>query len=207
MTLDWSAVVSALIGTTIPGLAVYLFLLWLSGRNSRSLESHRNELTKGSAEVQHLLAKRGAQAKLWHERRVEALIEIYGAFVSYLRFLRRVLYVNDGRRNSMDPYFEFRETLDKNHLFLDDELREFIDRLSGELLLFWNWAIAQKRQPSITEDEVQRRLDFEIPQVLERRRVRVNQYADPDYHSPEPEGPNKRSQGSLNSGVAAVSAP
>jgi hypothetical protein len=203
MTLDWSAAVSALIGTTIPGLAVSLFLLWLSGRNSRSLENHKNELTKGLAEVQHLLAKRGAQSKLWHERRVEALIEIYGAFVSYLRFLRRVLYVHDGQGHSMDPYFEFRETLDKNLLFLDDELREFIDRLSGELLLFWNWSHAEKREPGITNDEVQRRLDFEIPQVLEQLRVRVNQYADPDYHPPDPEGPNKGLQGTPASGVAA----
>lgn len=111
-------------------------------------------------------------------------MEIYGAFVSYLRFLRRQLYVAGTSRESMDPYFEFRETLDKNLLFLDDDLNKFVIGLSGELLAFWNWGMRQNREPGINSDEVQRRLDFEIPQILERLRIRVNQYADPDYTTP-----------------------
>ena len=184
MVIDWSALVSALIGTTIPGLAVSAFLLWLNNRSSKSIENHKKELTKQLAEVQHLLGKESTKYRFWHEQRVTALVEIYGAFVSYLRFLRRRLYVAGASRESMDPYFEFRETLDKNLLFLDDDLNKFVIGLSGELLEFWNWAMRQKREPGINDDEVQRRLDFEIPQVLERLRVRVNQYADPDYTKP-----------------------
>ncbi len=181
MSIDWSSFISALLGTAIPGLAVSILLLWLNNRSSKSIETHKNELSSRLAEVQHLLAKEGVKSNLWHEQRVEALIEIYRAFASYLRFLRKALYVpNSGEL--MDPYFEFRETLDKNLLFLDDELGKFINTLSGELLLFWNWAMSQKREPGITNDEVQKRLDFEIPTVLERLRIRVNQYADPDYN-------------------------
>ena len=187
MSIDWSAFVSALLGTTIPGLVVSVLLLWLNNRSSKSIETYKNELSSRLTEVQHVLAKEGTRSKLWHERRVEALVEIYGAFASYLRFLRKMLYV-PGTRGSMDPYFEFRETLDKNLLFLDDDLGKFINTQSGELLLFWNWAMSQKREPGITDDEVQKRLDFEIPGVLERLRVKINEYADPDYHR-VPSGP------------------
>lgn len=184
MVIDWSAFVSALIGTTIPGLVVSIYLLWLNYRSSKSIENHKKELTKQIAEVQHLLGKERTKYRFWHEQRVTALVEIYGAFVTYLRFIRRQLYVAGASGRSMDPYFEFQETLDKNLLFLDDDLNKFIIGLSGELLQFWNWAMEQRREPGITNDEVKRRLDFEIPQVLERLRVRVNLYADPDYTVP-----------------------
>jgi hypothetical protein len=184
MIFDWPTFLSALIGTTIPGLVVSIFLLWLHNRSSKSIETYKNAFTKQITEVQHLLGKEGAKYRYWHEQRVVALIEIYGAFVSYLRFLRRQLYVCHESRESMDPYFEFRETLDKNLLFLDDDLTKFVHGLSGELHEFWNWAMRQEREPGINDDEVQRRLDFEIPKVLERLRVRVNQYADPDYAEP-----------------------
>jgi hypothetical protein len=180
MTIDSSAFISGLLGNTIPGLLVAVLLLWLNNRSSKSIESYKNELSGRLSEVQHTLTKESAKSKLWHERRVEALIEIYGAFTSYLHFLRQALYLPESKV-PMDPYFEFRETLDENLLFLDDELGQFIITLSGELLLFWNWAHRQKREPGITNDEVQRRLDNDIPAVLERLRVRVNEYADPDY--------------------------
>lgn len=180
MSIDWAAFVSALLGTTIPGLSVSVFLLWLNNRSSKSIETHKNQLSSRLAEVQHLLAKEGTRSKLWHERRVEALIEIYGAFASYVRFMRSALYI-PGAHGSMDPYFEWRETLDKNLLFLDDDLGNFINTLSGELIIFWNWAMGQRRESGTAGDEVQKRLDFEIPGVLERLRVRINRYADPDY--------------------------
>ena len=182
MHFDSSAFLSALLGTTIPGFIVSILLLWLNNRSSKSVESYKTDLSSRLSEVQHALAKEGAKSKLWHERRIDALIDIYIAFTSYLDFLRRKLYV-DGAREPMDPYFEFRRALDKNLLFLDDDLGTFVNSLHGELLVFWNWAHVQQREPGITNDEVQRRLDFEIPLVLERLRVRINQYADPDYRS------------------------
>ena len=113
MQFDWSTFLSALLGTTIPGLLVSILLLWLNNRSSKSIESHKSELSRQLTEVQHILAKEGAKSKLWHERKVEALIEIYVAFTSYLDFLRRALYLA-GSREPMDPYFEFRRALDKN---------------------------------------------------------------------------------------------
>jgi hypothetical protein len=179
---DSSAFLSALLGTTIPGLFVSILLLWLNYRSSKSIESHKTELSRRLAEVQHVLAKEGEKSNLWHERRVNALIDIYIAFTSYLDFLRRALYIA-GSAVNLDPAWEFRRVLDKNLLFLDDDLRTFINSLHVELLLFWNWAHSQKREPGITDDDVQMRLDHEIPLVLERLRVRVNQYADPDYRT------------------------
>lgn len=59
-------------------------------------------------EVRRALVRRRwflTQYRLWHEQRVTALMEIYGAFVSYLRFLRRQLYVACASRESMNPVF------------------------------------------------------------------------------------------------------
>lgn len=103
MTFDSSAFISGLLGNTIPGVLVSILLLWLNNRSIKGVESYKNELSGRLTEVQHSLTKEGAKSKLWHERRVEALIEIYGAFVSYLDFLRLALYYADSRV-SMDPY-------------------------------------------------------------------------------------------------------
>jgi len=156
-------------------------LLWLNNRSTRSLENYKTELARSLAQLQHT----NAQATLWHERRVSALVEIYDAFRLYLDFLRRALYVPRSRV-SLDPYHDFRRTLDKNLLYLDDDLQSFVTQLQGELLLFWNWAHGQVRKEGITDDAVQQKLDYEVPLVLERLRQRVNLYADPRY---KPNGP------------------
>lgn len=74
-------------------------------------------------------------------------------------------------------------TIEKNNIYLDDDLSKFIGGLHSELLQFWNWAmsIRDERPEGITDDPVQQKLDYEIPQVLERLRVRINEFADPHY--------------------------
>lgn len=180
MQIDWSAFVSALLGTTIPGLLVSVLLLVLNNRSTKSIESYKVELNSQLTELQHILAHDEAKARLWHERRVNALVEIYLGFVEYAAFLRKALYVEDSRA-SMDPYFSYRRTLEKNALFLGDELNEFIHQLAGELLSFWNWAHAQRRDSNPNHAEVQQQLDYDIPQMLERLRVKINEFADPEY--------------------------
>jgi hypothetical protein len=111
-------------------------------------------------------------------------VEIYEAFRTYLDFLRRALYV-PGWRGSLDPYFDYRTTIDRNLVFLDDELQGRINDMQGELLLFWNWALQEPRGSGVSDDAVQHRLDFEIPGVLERLRREINAYADPRYRTAE----------------------
>ena len=159
MSINWQAFWSSLLGTTIPGLAVSILLLWLNNRSTKPVESYKSELARRLTELQNQLANENAQATHWHQKRVAALVEIYDAFRPYLDFLRRELYVPGPPRESMDPYHDFRAALDKNLLFLDDDLQQFVNSLQGELLHFWNWAQEQPRGHGITGDEVQRRLD------------------------------------------------
>ena len=64
-------------------------------------------------------------------------------------------------------------------VYLDESLQRDIQRLSGELLLFWNWAHGQTRPGGIDDaDPVQNRLDYEIPGYLDKLRVMINAYAD-----------------------------
>lgn len=182
MTFDWSAFVASLIGTTIPGLLVSALLLFLTNKSSKSVEAYKIELSSQLTELQQILAHDEAKARLWHEKRIDALVEIYMAFIDYLDFLRRTHYIKEEppRGVSLDPMWDFRKVLDKNRLYLDDELHEFIVGLNSELLQFRNFAV-QNRALEDGNEEVQRRLDYEIPQVLERLRVRVHEYADPGY--------------------------
>src|ERR1700723_1322841 len=106
MHFDSSAFWSALLGTTLPGLAVSLLLLWLNHRNAKALESQKTALAAQLAELQHQLATQGSQFTFWHQKRVAALVEIYDAFRNYLDFLRRALYI-PGSREPLDPYFDF----------------------------------------------------------------------------------------------------
>ena len=182
MTFDWSTFVASLVGTTIPGLLVSALLLFLNNKSSKSVEAYKVELSSQLTELQHILAHDEAKARLWHERRIDALVDIYMAFIDYLDFLRRAHYVKEdpSRGASLDPMWDFRKVLEKNRLYLDDGLHKFIMGINGELLQFWNFAV-KSRASGEEHEEVQRRLDYEIPQVLERLRVRVHEYADPEY--------------------------
>jgi hypothetical protein len=180
MQIDWSAFLSALLGTTIPGLLVSALLLYLTNKSSKSVEAYKVELSSQLTELQQILAHDEARVRLWHERRIDALVEIYQAFVLYLKFLRRAHYVKPTQGISLDPMWDFNEVIEKNRLYLDDELHEFVQGLSIELLLFWNFAVKSTVQGD-DHGEVQRRLDYEIPKVLDKLRVRIHEYADPAY--------------------------
>ncbi len=194
MHIDWSTFWSALLGTTLPGLAVSLILVWLNHRNARALESQKTALAAQLAELQHQLAAQGSQFTFWHQKRVAALVEIYDAFRIYLDFLRRALYI-PGSRVPLDPMHDFRKTMDEKLVFLDDDLQRRISAMDGELLLFWSWAHQQPRGVGITDDAVQKRLDFEIPAVLERLRQEINRYADPVYRANAPGGGSSLHEG------------
>ena len=182
MSLNWSTFFASLAGTTIPGLLVSLFLLWLNNRSSKSIESYKSQLSGDVAVLHRLIRQQEVKSNLWHQKRVDALVELYLAFASFLDFLRRLFYVA-GSRLPMDPYHEIHKAINKNRIYLDDDLCTFINQLHGELLMFANWAHTVDRPPGITDDPVQHKLDHEIPMVLERLRVKINDYADPDYET------------------------
>jgi hypothetical protein len=182
MQIDWSAFSSALLGTTIPGLVVSALLLYLNNKSSKSVEAYKVELSSQLTELQQILAHDEARVRLWHERRVNALVDIYQAFVLYLKFLRRAHYVRTEppQAVSLDPMWDFSEVIEKNRLYLDDELHDFVQGLSVELLKFWNFAV-MSRVKGDDHTEIQRQLDDELPKVLNRLRVRIHEYADPAY--------------------------
>lgn len=175
MNLNWQTFWSSLIGTTIPGLFVSLLLLWLNRKNTQAIESYKQELAEASG-----------QHALWHQKRIDALIEIHDAFAQYLAFLHRQYYVPGIQRESMDSYWEYSDLLRKNMVFLDSNLRQFIGKLDYELHQFNSWALREPRGEGISGDSVQKRLDKEIPLVLERLRLKISEYADPKY---DPESP------------------
>jgi hypothetical protein len=181
--MDWQTFWSALLGTTIPGLVVSLVLLWVNRQSTKAIESYKSDLASRLAALQVQLTTQSAQFTHWHQKRVSALVEIYDAFRVYLDFLRRLLYVPKTQGQSMDPYHDFRKTIDRNLIFLDDGLQESVNALQVELLQFWNWAMREPRGQGISDDAVQRRLDFEIPNVLDRLRREINAYADPHYRA------------------------
>ena len=183
--MDWNAFWSGLFGTTIPAFVVSLIMLYLNHRTNKALERHRNALAERLSVLESELRKRAEMFSVWHQKRVNALVEIYEAFRLYLDFLRRALYIPDSR-TSLDPYWDFRTTVERNLVFLDDNLQQQVEQFSGELLLFWNWAHMQQRPPGpLGEDPVQKRLDYEIPTYLAKLRQIINWYADPAYASAE----------------------
>lgn len=183
--MNWNVFLSGLLGTTIPAFLVALLMLYLTHRTNKALELHRNVLAERLSIIESELRKRAEMFSVWHQKRVNALVEIYEAFMLYLDFLRRALYIPDTRTN-LDPMWDFRTTVERNLVFLDDDLQSQVQEFSGELLQFWNWAHQQKRTPGpLGEDPVQKRLDYEIPTYLEKLRQVINRYADPGYAQPE----------------------
>ena len=175
--INWPNFWSALLGAAFPGFISSLVLLLLNNRNTAKMERYKTTMAEKLVELQTALQNQNARFLHWHHQRMTALVEVYEAFRKYLDFLRRRLYI-PGSQGSMDPYFEFRTTIDKNLVFLDDPLQQKIIGLQGELLIFWNWAVQQPRDKGITNDEVQKRLDFEIPSYLDILRKEINDYAD-----------------------------
>lgn len=179
--MEWSAFWSGLLGTTIPAFAVSVVMWWLNHRTNKALENHRDVLARRLSVLESELKKRAEMFSIWHQKRISALIEIYEAFRSYLDFLRRALYF-PGTGTNIDPMWEFRTALDKNLVFLDDQLQEDVQRMAAELRGFWNWAHMQPRPSNPLDiDPVQDRLDNQIPGYLVKLRRTINQYADPVY--------------------------
>jgi hypothetical protein len=157
--MNWSAFWSGLLGTTLPGLVVSLLVLRASNRVNRSLEEYKQQLNQNTL----MSAK-------WHERRMESLSAIYEAFRKYLVFLRCKLYVPD-ERLSIDPMHDFHREIEQHIVYLDDRAAVRVAQYRSELLLFWNWAIRVLcRDGEPAREEIQRRLDFEIPSYLPKLR-------------------------------------
>ena len=181
MNIDWSTFLAAVAGTSVPAFLLSLVMLYLTHRTNRALEQHKNALAKRLSLLENDLQTKAGMFSVWHQKRIDALAAIYEAFRLYLDFLRRALYIPESRE-SLDPMWDFRTTVEQNLVYLNDSLQGDIQELSGELLVFWNWAHEQTRPGGIdVVDPVQNRLDFEIPGYLEKLRKIINSYADPSF--------------------------
>lgn len=175
--MDWTSFWIGL-AATAPTLVVSLVVLYFTHRSNKAAESYRTALAERLSILESELQTRAGMFSAWHQKRLDALVEIYQAVRLYLDFLRKALYI-PGSRVSLDPMWDFRRTLDTNLVYLDSSLQFEVQRISGELLLFWNWARGQSRGEGVSDDTVQKRLDFEMPGYLERLRKIINSYADP----------------------------
>jgi hypothetical protein len=181
MNIDWSAFWSALAGTAVPAFLASLGVLYLTHRTNRALEQYKSALAVRLSILENELGTKAGMFSVWHQKRIDALAVIYEAFRLYLDFLRRALYI-PGQGKSIDPMWDFRTTVEQNLVYLNDSLQDDVQQLSGELLVFWNWAQQQNRPGGIDDaDLVQKRLDFEIPGYLEKLRKIINSYADPGF--------------------------
>jgi hypothetical protein len=170
MAVLWSAMVGAIIGAT-PGFVVSLVMLHLTRRSNQTLERFKTDLQQNVI-----------QFTKWHEKRLEALITIYGAFCDYLQFLRKVLYVKNIEGMNMDPMHEFRNVIERQMLYLDDSMADKISQYQGELLLFWNTAAKKlATEGEEARPKIQQQLDFEIPAYLPRLQEDINQWLDPNF--------------------------
>ena len=103
---------------------------------------------------------------------------IYNAFCDYLGFLRAALYVEHSGMN-LDPMHTFRNVIERQLVYLDEEIAQKVQRYQGELLLFWNWAqesLGNKGEAA--RQKIQERLDTEIPAYLPRLRQDINEVVD-----------------------------
>jgi hypothetical protein len=80
------------------------------------------------------------------------------------------------------PLHDFFNSIQEHLVYLNDDLRETVLKYQGELLQFWNSTVTlgSDKDPEVWK-QVQKRLDFEIPQYLEKLRQDINAYADPKY--------------------------
>jgi len=176
--MEWNAFYSGLVGTTIPAFLVSVLMLYLNHRTSRALESHKLQIAKEMSELNSRLSRNVNMFALWHEKRVESLIEIYETYRIYLDWLRKSLYPSRQKSLDVTPMHEFFDSIQKYLVFFDDELRGKILSYQSDLLKFWNWTSHVEES---NWSEVRNRLDYEIPKYLEKLREDINQYSDPYY--------------------------
>ena len=68
---------------------------------------------------------------------------------------------------------DFRKACDSLSVFLTDELKAKVDQYAAELLQFWNWSVENRETH---QEEIRRRLDYEIPGYLDRLRIDISRY-------------------------------
>jgi hypothetical protein len=167
--MNWNAFWSGLLGTTIPATLVSILMLYLNHRTRRAIEKFKSES-----------ARELSDHKLWHDKRIASLVAIHEAFRRYLDWLRRSLYVRPLKGLDVTPMHDFRDAIQEQLVYLNDDLRDTVLKYEYELLQFWNWTVALRSDPE-SWNQVQKRLDYEIPHYLELLRQRINAYADPNY--------------------------
>lgn len=172
--IEWSQMIENAAPAALSTFVVSALMLFLNHRASRRLERYKTELELQLANDRARLEESILRRSAWYEKRSAALVELYGAFYAYLDFLRRHLYF-DQRADDVTPMHEFRSACDSLSVFLTDDLKARMDQYTGELLQFWNWAV-QNRETD--QEEIRRRLDYEIPGYLDRLRVDIGRYLD-----------------------------
>jgi hypothetical protein len=164
--MNWGAFWAGLLGTTIPGVIASLVVWHFTRRANVALEMIKTELAQDTVRFSK-----------WHERRIDACVAIYSAFGEYLDFLRKALYWEESKA-SMNGMHDFNRVVERQLIFLDDQLAEKILTYKGELFLFWNDTMLGKR---VASEETRRKLDYEIPAYLPRLRRDINRTLDPRY--------------------------
>jgi hypothetical protein len=162
--MDWSAFLSGLLGSSLPGLIVGVYF-------SRSLERMKGDLQRDVF-----------KSSKWHERRIEAVIAIYQAFEVHLDFLRKKLYWKD-MGGPVDQLHDFPRTVARNVMFLDDDLAEVVLNYQAQLFGFWNDTVSND---DIASEETRQKLDYELPAILPKLRRAINKSMDPHFGNPNP---------------------
>ena len=171
---DVVRILSAIPPEAISTVTVSALMLLLNYRISRRLERYKSDLAFQVTTERVHLEESVLRRSSWYDKRTAALIDLYGAFQVYLDFLRRHLYF-DRRDGDVTPIHDFCRACDSLSVFLTDELRSRVDKYCHELLEFWNWSVKNRDN---AQEEIRRRLDYEIPQYLERLRIDISRYFD-----------------------------
>ena len=162
--MSWPVFLSALIGSSLPGLFIGVYF-------NRSLERMKGDLQRDVF-----------KSSKWHERRIDAVIAIYEAFEAHLEFLRQHLYWKDVN-GPIDQLHDFPKAITKNIMFLDDDLAEEILKYQGQLFSFWNDTVANDE---VASDNTREKLDYELPAILPKLRRAINKSMDPQFGNPNP---------------------
>jgi hypothetical protein len=170
LTVFWSAMLGTIPSIMAAGVSIYLTL-----RVNKSLERLKSDLQRDVFKFSK-----------WHEKRVQAVIAIYQAFETYLDFLRKHLYWDwkdqEEQAGPIDQIHDFPRAIQRQIMFLDDELAEKVLQFQSELQAVWNDVLGNKK---IASEETRKRLDYEIPAYLPRLRRAINQSMDPHYSPPK----------------------
>jgi hypothetical protein len=165
LTAFWSAMLG-----TIPSIMAAAVSIYLTLSVNKALERLKSDLQQDVFKFSK-----------WHEKRVEAVIAIYQAFETYLDFLRQHLYW-EGKKGPIDQIHDFPRAIQRQIMFLDDELAEQVLLFQSELQGFWNDVVGNRK---VASEEVRNRLDYEIPTYLPRLRRAINRSMDPHYAPPK----------------------